>query len=305
MKAGDRIAIKRYQPKNSRRLLGLAKADHPTMLIKAVGTITSASSDNKSISVKWRKLKRPREWRFYASPSEIWEIEEWGWRNKSLVEFAFDNSRQDIKRHRIEYEKRQKLKEVEPEDWYLGLPDSLSERLDSSLGPDWRLEFANRIGGDVSRLLNLYLDSWSVDFKEEHLELSEEDFDDDYLLPFIGLENRELFRPTGFEIYTCLDDFLESLTRVARSLKAATKPSVKRLSDQELEQLSRFDALTEAENVVLEYWCQAWSNPEIAKALKKQVGSVNDEGDSLREKIGARSKLEAVVLAYRLGWIDP
>ena len=120
----------------------------------------------------------------------------------------------------------------------------------------------------------------------------------------MGLESRDPPRFSGFELYGELSDFLESLTRLGRKLKAATKPSSKQLNDEELVQLALFDALTETEIVVLEYWCKAWSNPDIAKELHKTPARVDEIGADLKEKLGARTKLEAVVLAYRLGWIE-
>ena len=135
--------------------------------------------------------------------------------------------------------------------------------------------------------------------------LDEEDEED--VQKYIGLEKRDVFRFSGFELYADLDKFLDSLTRMARLLRTATTAQPrKKLNDVELEQLALFETLTEAECVVLEYWCKGWKDEDIANAIGVATSTVTkDYAGGIRGKLLVDSKLKAVLLAIKLGWIDP
>ncbi len=62
-------------------------------------------------------------------------------------------------------------------------------------------------------------------------------------------------------------------------------------------------ALTQRERVVLERIAEGLQNKEIAEKLEISVATVRNHVHNLLDKLGVHSKLEAISMAYRAGWV--
>jgi two-component system, NarL family, response regulator DevR len=76
------------------------------------------------------------------------------------------------------------------------------------------------------------------------------------------------------------------------------------LSSQEAERLQRFNALTPRERQILDMMASGMDNREIAVRLGISYTTVRSHVRSLLDKLGARSKLEAVARASDWGLIE-
>lgn len=99
IKIGDKIAIKSsYTRKHNLPFDNKGKMVS-VMGIKAVGVVTHNFNDGHKISVKWNLLDDVKEWYFFTSRQTIWKVdEEDGWMYKNLIEFTFNNAKQNIER---------------------------------------------------------------------------------------------------------------------------------------------------------------------------------------------------------------
>lgn len=95
MKPGDRIAIKAAFV----RKYGLPfdNQDIPVscMRIKAIGTITEASQDGKTVKVDWTRLATPKDWYFYTYRVTIVQADPSEELPRRLIQFAFGDHKQD------------------------------------------------------------------------------------------------------------------------------------------------------------------------------------------------------------------
>ena len=95
MKPGDRIAIKASFVKR----YGLPFDNHDKsvscMRIKAIGTITAATSDGKSVKVDWAALTEPKDWYFYTYRTTIVEADTSDELARHLIQFTFGDQKQD------------------------------------------------------------------------------------------------------------------------------------------------------------------------------------------------------------------
>lgn len=95
MKPGDRIAIKAAFTKK----YGLPFENHgksvSCMRIKAVGTVTQATHDGRTVAVDWTPLAKPKEWYFYTYRITIVEADASDGLARRLIQFAFGDHVQD------------------------------------------------------------------------------------------------------------------------------------------------------------------------------------------------------------------
>jgi len=95
MKPGDRIAIKASFVKK----YGLPFENHEKpvscMRIKAIGTVTEATKDGKTVKVDWTPLDDPKEWYFYTYRTTIVEADASDELARRLIQFAFGDHKQD------------------------------------------------------------------------------------------------------------------------------------------------------------------------------------------------------------------
>lgn len=95
MKPGDPIAIKA----SFVRKYGLPfeNQDKPVscMRIKAIGTITEATKDGKTVKVDWTPLEEAKEWYFYTYRVTIVEADASDELARRLIQFAFSDHKQD------------------------------------------------------------------------------------------------------------------------------------------------------------------------------------------------------------------
>ena len=100
MKPGERIAIKSID----RRAEGIPFENRgkevPLMKIKAIGKITENIGDGSRLNVDWTSdwNKKPREWYQYIYLKTIWRVESGSWQKDNLIDFTFNNGKQDISR---------------------------------------------------------------------------------------------------------------------------------------------------------------------------------------------------------------
>ncbi|MGR3565010.1 MAG: AAA family ATPase [Heliomarina sp.] len=95
MKPGDRIAIKASFVKKYG--LPFENQDKPVscMRIKAIGTVTEATKDGKTVKVDWTPLEEAKEWYFYTYRVTIVEADASDELARRLIQFAFGNHKQD------------------------------------------------------------------------------------------------------------------------------------------------------------------------------------------------------------------
>ncbi|MDF2096604.1 AAA family ATPase [Aquibaculum arenosum] len=95
MKPGDRIAIKATFVRKYG--LPFENQDKPVscMRIKAVGTITEATKDGKTVKVDWRLLEKPKEWYFYTYRVTVVEADASDELARRLIQFTFSDHKQD------------------------------------------------------------------------------------------------------------------------------------------------------------------------------------------------------------------
>ncbi|MCB2080428.1 MAG: AAA family ATPase, partial [Novosphingobium sp.] len=95
MKPGDRIAIKSsFVQKYS---LPFDNKEKPVscMRIKAIGTITEATQDGRTVKVDWTPLDPPKDWYFYTYRVTVVEADPSADYSRRLIEFAFGDHKQD------------------------------------------------------------------------------------------------------------------------------------------------------------------------------------------------------------------
>lgn len=100
IKLGDRIAIKsRYNKQNDLPFYSNVKSAS-VMRIKAIGTVKEESKDGKTLNVDWQKTEYKKEWFFFTIIKNIWEVErsEDDWMYGALLDFTFNDAKQDIER---------------------------------------------------------------------------------------------------------------------------------------------------------------------------------------------------------------
>lgn len=95
MRPGDRIAIKASFVKK----YGLPFENHDKpvscMRIKAIGTVTEATKDGKTVKVDWTRLEDVKEWYFYTYRVTIVEADPSDELARRLIQFAFGDYKQD------------------------------------------------------------------------------------------------------------------------------------------------------------------------------------------------------------------
>ena len=95
MQPGDRIAIKA----SFVRKYGLPfeNRDKPVscMRIKAIGTVTEATTDGRTVKVDWQPLTEPKEWYFYTYRVTVVEADASDELARRLIQFAFGDHKQD------------------------------------------------------------------------------------------------------------------------------------------------------------------------------------------------------------------
>ena len=95
MQPGDRIAIKA----SFVRKYGLPfenQDQHVScMRIKAIGTVTEAATDGRTVKVDWQRLDKPKDWYFYTYRVTVVEADASDEFARRLIQFAFSDHKQD------------------------------------------------------------------------------------------------------------------------------------------------------------------------------------------------------------------
>ena len=102
IQVGDHIAIKAaYKRKNGLPFDNREKYVS-VMRIKAVGRVKKNFGDGHKLEVEWEQLRdEPREWYFYTNRQTVWKVSSGSsWKADALIDFAFNNKKQDITRFR-------------------------------------------------------------------------------------------------------------------------------------------------------------------------------------------------------------
>lgn len=95
MQAGDRIAIKSSFVKKYGLPFNNQDRHVSCMRIKAIGTVTNASTDGRTVKVDWQPLDEPRDWYFYTYRVTIVEADASDEFARRLIQFAFGDHKQD------------------------------------------------------------------------------------------------------------------------------------------------------------------------------------------------------------------
>lgn len=95
MQVGDRIAIKAAFTQKYNLPFDNAGKTVSCMRIKAIGTITEASTDAKTVKVEWQKLDPPKEWYFYTYRVTVVEANASDDMARRLIQFTFGDHQQD------------------------------------------------------------------------------------------------------------------------------------------------------------------------------------------------------------------
>jgi 5-methylcytosine-specific restriction protein B len=100
MQTGDRIAIKAAFTKKHGLPFDALGNTVSVMAIKAIGTIAENMGDGRRLRVHWQRISPAREWYFYTYQPTIWKITPGDWKSDALIDFTFNNGKQDIDRFR-------------------------------------------------------------------------------------------------------------------------------------------------------------------------------------------------------------
>ena len=92
---GDRIAIKSTFNQKYRLPFDNQEKHVSCMRIKAIGTVTEATRDGRTVKVDWQPLDEPREWYFYTYRWTIVEASAFDEYARHLIQFAFGDHKQD------------------------------------------------------------------------------------------------------------------------------------------------------------------------------------------------------------------
>jgi len=95
MKPGDKIAIKASFTKKYGLPFDNQEKPVSCMRIKAIGTITEATKDGKTVKVDWTELDEPKDWYFYTYRVTIVEADASEELARRLIQFAFGDHKQD------------------------------------------------------------------------------------------------------------------------------------------------------------------------------------------------------------------
>lgn len=96
MQPGDRIALKSSFTQKYDLPFDSQGTIVSCMRIKAIGTVTAAATDGRTVSVDWQLLDPPRTWYFYTFRTTIVEADPANDLARRLILFAFGNEEQDI-----------------------------------------------------------------------------------------------------------------------------------------------------------------------------------------------------------------
>jgi DNA-binding CsgD family transcriptional regulator len=113
-------------------------------------------------------------------------------------------------------------------------------------------------------------------------------------------------RPDLYTVVHILNPVQESsrLARVLERLGATpVDPDSKHSSPAETDEASSPPLLTAREREVLHWVAAGLQNKEIAQTLDLSLATVRNHIHNILEKLGVHSKLEAVSLAFRNGWV--
>lgn len=95
MQIGDRIAIKASFTQKYNLPFDNAGKTVSCMRIKAIGTVTEAATDAKTVKVDWQRLDPPKEWFFYTYRVTVVEADSSDDLARRLIQFTFGEHQQD------------------------------------------------------------------------------------------------------------------------------------------------------------------------------------------------------------------
>lgn len=96
---GDKIAIKSAYTRKHDLPFDNQGNTASVMGIKAIGVVTHNFKDGRKVAVDWEVLEPLKEWYFFTARNTIWRVaEEDGWMYKNLINFTFNNGKQNIDR---------------------------------------------------------------------------------------------------------------------------------------------------------------------------------------------------------------
>lgn len=95
MQPGDRIAIKASFVRRYNLPFENRDKSVSCMRIKAIGTVTEATTDGRTVRVDWQPLTEPKEWYFYTYRVAVVEADASNERARHLIQFAFGDHKQD------------------------------------------------------------------------------------------------------------------------------------------------------------------------------------------------------------------
>ena len=101
MEPGDGIAIKQIRFANRDELQYSISNEWVSYLVfPAIGIVTEACKDEKTVRVEWHESDSLRKWYFYVNQSIVWRVDssEREWWKTDLINFAFNNELQNIER---------------------------------------------------------------------------------------------------------------------------------------------------------------------------------------------------------------
>ena len=96
IKSGDRIAIKASFTMRYRLPFDNQNKPVSCMRIKAIGTVTEATKDGRTVKVDWYPLEEPKDWYFYTYRIAIVEADASDELARRLIQFAFSDYKQDF-----------------------------------------------------------------------------------------------------------------------------------------------------------------------------------------------------------------
>ena len=95
MQPGDRMAIKSSFVKKYGLPFDNQERHVSCMRIKAIGTVTEATTDGRTVKVDWKRLDEPKDWYFFTYRVTVVEADASDKFARRLIQFAFGEHKQD------------------------------------------------------------------------------------------------------------------------------------------------------------------------------------------------------------------
>jgi len=294
MAPGQRIAIKDFHIRRSGLPFSTVGGNPVCLMnIKAIGTITGNHRDGTCVQVDWHRPLQSQKWYFHAQRYLVWKVQRLSWKDEALIAFAFSGVAQDIQRFHDDHpwmrlstkeaaarqEQEQELEEAKAFLRIFGI-QVLTEAIIASLAPQDLLSICN--------VIKKHLECWAYCFNDSSCGCNVN------FKAFDWANRSRLASIDGIALQE-LDEFLDSLGELAKSLSLARMQAKQMQAPVPAWAQEHYDELTEVDKDVLYLISKGYANAQIASTLHMSLGNVNKRcSEFIFPALGVRSRTGAV-----------